>query len=141
MHFMHADTHKMRERVKNLPPGGRWPSEARSEEECGRKAQSQQHPKTCRNVGHIPKTGASLDILQTFRFLPAFLFSPQSVPKSRLATARNCGVIAPGNHWILDSLRGAPPPGEAIGAAPRHFDDQVQDILLTPSINKKGEVG
>ena len=28
-------------------------------------------------------------------------------------TARNCGVIAPGNHWILDSLRGAPPPGEA----------------------------
>ena len=32
-------------------------------------------------------------------------------------TARNCGVIAPGNHWILDSLRGAPPPGEAMGAA------------------------
>ena len=29
----------------------------------------------------------------------------------------NCGVIAPGNHWILDSLRGAPPPGEAMGAA------------------------
>ena len=28
-------------------------------------------------------------------------------------TARNCGVIAPGNHWISDSLRGAPPPGEA----------------------------
>ena len=24
-------------------------------------------------------------------------------------------MIAPGNHWILDSLRGAPPPGEAIG--------------------------
>ena len=32
-------------------------------------------------------------------------------------TARNCGVIAPGNHWILDSLRGAPPPGEAMVAA------------------------
>ena len=29
-------------------------------------------------------------------------------------TARNCGVIAPGKHWILDSLRGAPPPGEAL---------------------------
>ena len=26
-------------------------------------------------------------------------------------------MIAPGNHWILDSLRGAPPPGEAMGAA------------------------
>ena len=32
-------------------------------------------------------------------------------------TARNCGVIAPGNHWIYDSLRGAPPPGEAMGAS------------------------
>ena len=26
-------------------------------------------------------------------------------------------MIAPGNHWISDSLRGAPPPGEAMGAA------------------------
>ena len=26
-------------------------------------------------------------------------------------------MIAPGNHWIYDSLRGAPPPGEAMGAA------------------------
>ena len=24
-------------------------------------------------------------------------------------------MIAPGNHWIYDSLRGAPPPGEAFG--------------------------
>ena len=28
-------------------------------------------------------------------------------------TARNCGVIAPGNHWIYDSLRGAPLPGRS----------------------------
>ena len=31
-------------------------------------------------------------------------------------------MIAPGNHWIKDSLRGAPPPGEAMGApAPEVF--------------------
>ena len=54
-----------------------------------------------------------LQIFIIVRLPPAFLISHQSVPKSRLATARNCGVIAPGNHWILDSLRGAPPPGEA----------------------------
>ena len=47
---------------------------------------------------------------------PAFLFSQKSVPKSRFLTAMNQGVIAPGNHWIMDSLRGAPPPGEAMGA-------------------------
>ena len=28
-------------------------------------------------------------------------------------TARNYGVIAPGNHWIYDSLRGAPLPGRS----------------------------
>ena len=29
----------------------------------------------------------------------------------------NYGMIATGNHFDLDSLRGAPPPGEAIFAA------------------------
>ena len=55
---------------------------------------------------------------------PAFLFSQKSVPKSRFLTAMNQGVIAPGNHWIMDSLRGAPPPGEAMGApAPEKTDE------------------
>ena len=45
-------------------------------------------------------------------------------------TARNCGVIAPGNHWILDSLRGAPPPGEAMGAA---APDSLEDSLKHPA--------
>ena len=58
-------------------------------------------------------SGGGLQIFIIVRLPPAFLISHQSVPKSRLATARNCGVIAPGNHWIYDSLRGAPPPGEA----------------------------
>ena len=40
-------------------------------------------------------------------------------------TARNCGVIAPGNHWIYDSLRGAPLPGEAISRDPRNAGDGV----------------
>ena len=31
---------------KNLPPGGRWPSEARSEEEFGQKSESQYYLKT-----------------------------------------------------------------------------------------------
>ena len=61
--------------------------------------------------------GGGLHIFQITTLPPAFLISHPSVPKSRWATARNCGVIAPGNHWILDSLRGAPPPGEAMGAA------------------------
>jgi len=26
-------------------------------------------------------------------------------------------MIAPGNHWDFDPLRGAPPPGEGFGAA------------------------
>ena len=66
--------------------------------------------------------GGGLHISEIITLPPAFLISHQSVPKSRLATARNCGVIAPGNHWIYDSLRGAPPPGEAIGAyAPKGF--------------------
>ena len=33
--------------VQNLPPGGRWPSKARSEEEFGQKTESQYHLKTC----------------------------------------------------------------------------------------------
>ena len=37
---------------KNLPPGGRWPSEARSEEECGRQPVGQQNAKTCTEGGH-----------------------------------------------------------------------------------------
>ena len=56
---------------------------------------------------------------------PAFLFSHQSVPKSRLVTARNCGVIAPGNHWIYDSLRGAPPREKRFGATRRNAGDGV----------------
>ena len=47
---------------------------------------------------------------------PAFLISHQSVPKNRLATAMNQGMIAPGNHWIMDSLRGAPPREKPFGA-------------------------
>ena len=40
-----------RDAEKNLPPGGRWPSEARSEEEFGRKPAGQQNVKTCTEAG------------------------------------------------------------------------------------------
>ena len=36
---------------KNLPPGGRWPSEARSEEECGRESENQHNVKACSEGG------------------------------------------------------------------------------------------
>ena len=57
-----------------------------------------------------------LYLFKTITLPPAFLISHGTAYGGTM-TARNCGVIAPGNHWILDSLRGAPPPGEAMGAA------------------------
>ena len=57
----------------------------------------------------------------------------------RPMTARNCGVIAPGNHWILDSLRGAPPPGEAMGAAaPIHRVGAALAVVPVPTMNGGG---
>ena len=55
-----------------------------------------------------------LHISEIITLPPAFLISHGTAYGGTM-TARNCGVIAPGNHWILDSLRGAPPPGEAFG--------------------------
>ena len=71
------------------------------------------------------RSSGGLHISKVVTLPPAFLISHQSVPKSRLVTAMNCCVIAPGNHWIMDSLRGAPPPGEAICA-----DAQVEPSFI-----------
>ena len=82
----------------------------------GRERNSGGNFKVSTNEQTFSKVEVQEEVFRFFvivRLPPAFLFSHQSVPKSRLATARNCGVIAPGNHWILDSLRGALPPGEA----------------------------
>ena len=95
-----------------------------SEEECGRKPGIQNNI-TDLHQGWKSYLSAGLWVSCHPALPPAFLFSHQSVPKSRLATARNCGVIAPGNHWIYDSLRGAPPPGEAIWRDPRNAGDGV----------------
>ena len=42
-------------------------------------------------------------------------------------------MIAPGNHWIMDSLRGAPPPGEAFGVLPhQRFLGKMERERLSP---------
>ena len=56
----------------------------------------------------------SLDFLSSSITARIPLQSEKRSFRTVFLTARNCGVIAPGNHWIIDSLRGAPPPGEAI---------------------------
>ena len=71
------------------------------------------------------RPGGGLDISENIILPPAFLFSRQSVPRHRLATARNCGVIAPGNQWIFDSLRGAPPREKRFCATRRNAGDGV----------------
>ena len=98
-----------------------------SDEECGRKAESLYSISDLLSGCWSYECGG-LQFSEIYKLPPAFLISHQSVPKSRLATARNCGVIAPGNHWIYDSLRGAPPPGEAIGVLPH------QCAIITISI-------
>ena len=44
---------------------------------------------------------------------------------------RNQGVIAPGNHWILDSLRGAPPRRPRSMSAQANQEDQLPTLIVT----------
>ena len=73
----------------------------------------------------MKRLGAGLAQVEAFRFPKSLGYRPHSSSVRKIGseepislTAGNCGVIAPGNHWILDSLRGAPPPGEAFGVLP-----------------------
>ena len=75
---------------------------------------SEQHNGPAQGLEIVP-------LSRSFRFLSSGVTAriPLQSWKSLWAismTAWNCGVIAPGNHWISDSLRGAPPRGKRLGA-------------------------
>ena len=103
---------------KSFPRGEGGPRRG-SEEECGRKSESQ-HNESDLHKGRVqdemPEQVLTLIIIAGCR--PHSSSVTNRFRRADSLTARNCGVIAPGNHWISDSLRGAPPPGEAFGWKP-----------------------
>ena len=97
------------------PPGGGWPEGPG--EEFGRQPNDSVYHKDLHQDSTI-NLRISLIVFTIFQATARIpLQSGNRFRRADSLTARNCGVIAPGNHWILDSLRGAPPPGEAMGAA------------------------
>ena len=95
-----------------LPPGGRCPAGADEE------------------WRHFPMWNAGKKEHTAFQVVP-FLQTEyeiglyrRSSSVSLRSTAINYGMIAPGNHLDFDSLRGAPPPGEAM-ALPRSTPNRI----------------
>ena len=92
-----------------LPPGGRWPPKGG---ERGMRAKIKRIAPCkdllkCLCLGDFHQEDWTYPKL--LRYHPHSSSVKESVPKSRFLPAKNCGVIAPGNHWIRESLRGAPP--------------------------------
>ena len=96
------------------PPGGGWPRRGR-ERNAGGKLKVSTIKQTSSRV-----TTKSAHWWRSSHFRNRYIAARIPLQSEKRSfgtvflTARNCGVIAPGNHWIIDSLRGAPPPGEAI---------------------------
>ena len=103
-----------------------------SEEECGRQPNDLKQPEDL-HQGPITNLRKSLIAFANFQVTARIpLQSENRFRRADSLTARNCGVIAPGNHWISDSLRGAPPPGEAFWWKPATFLPLIRICRDTP---------